>query len=103
MNFGEAMKAGKRVARQGWNGKGMWICLGKGQKIGPAQFWNEHTKQFAYERYMAATSGDTDLTDDERLTEVLPYIIMKTADDKILMGWLASQSDMLADDWVEFA
>jgi hypothetical protein len=38
MNFGEAMKAGKRVARQGWNGKGMWICLGKGQKIGPAQF-----------------------------------------------------------------
>jgi hypothetical protein len=52
---------------------------------------------------MAATSGDTDLTDDERLTEVLPYIIMKTADDKILMGWLASQSDMLAEDWVEFA
>ena len=103
MNFGEAMKAGKRVARQGWNGKGMWICLGKGQKIGPAQFWNEHTKQFAYERYMAATSGDTDLTDDERLTEVLPYIIMKTADDKILMGWLASQSDMLAEDWVELA
>ena len=35
MNFGEAMKAGKRVARQGWNGKGMWICLGKGQRSGP--------------------------------------------------------------------
>ena len=79
----------------------MGLCLGKGQKIWPAQFWNGHTKQFAYDRYMAATNGDTDLTDDDRLAEVLPYIIMKTADDKILMGWLASQSDMLAEDWVD--
>ena len=30
MNFGqaiEALKAGKKVAREGWNGKGMWIAL----------------------------------------------------------------------------
>lgn len=29
----------------------------------------------------------------------LPFIAMKTADDK-LVPWLASQTDMLADDWV---
>jgi hypothetical protein len=29
----------------------------------------------------------------------LPYIIMKTADDKIV-PWLASQSDVLAEDWI---
>ena len=31
--------------------------------------------------------------------DVLPYFVMKTADNKILMGWLASQTDLLADDW----
>lgn len=32
--------------------------------------------------------------------EVLPSIVMKTADDKLCVGWLASQTDMLAEDWV---
>lgn len=32
-------------------------------------------------------------------TKVLPCITMKTADNAILMGWLASQTDMLAEDW----
>jgi len=81
-----SMRSGWRVAREGWNGKGMWICIGKGQKDVPAdQFWNKHTKAFA-----EANGGAAD---------VLPYLIMKTADGKILMGWLASQSDLLAEDW----
>lgn len=91
MKFGQALEAmsqGKRVARSGWNGKGMWICLGQGMAALPAEkFWNVNTRIFAEE------NGGT--------AEVLPYLIMKTADDKILMGWLASQTDMLADDWVE--
>ena len=32
--------------------------------------------------------------------KVMPYITMKAADGSIVMGWLASQTDMLADDWV---
>lgn len=81
-----AMKGGARVRRHGWNGKDVWICLGAGLAALPAdKFWNEHTKNFAVE------NGGT--------AEVLPYIIMKTADNKILMGWLASQSDMLASDY----
>lgn len=35
---------------------------------------------------------------DEGSKMTLPYIFMKTADDH-LVPWLASQSDMLADDW----
>jgi len=77
---------GKKIARAGWNGKGMWICLGQGAQDLPAdKFWNPHTKEFA------ESNGGT--------ADVLPCIIMKTADNKILMGWLASQSDMLATDW----
>lgn len=89
MSFGqaiEALKAGKRVARQGWNGKGMWLALSAGTPALPAEnFWNPHNKQFAID------NGGT--------AEVLSVITMKTADGKILMGWLASQTDMLAEDW----
>jgi hypothetical protein len=83
----EAMNKGEKVARKGWNGKGMWIA-----KSGPTpvlleadKFWNKHSKKAAEE------NGGS--------MEVLPYLIMKTADNKILMGWLASQTDMLAEDW----
>jgi hypothetical protein len=68
MTFGEAiknLKDGSRVARAGWNGKGMWLAL---------QVPDAHSKMS------------------------LPYIYMKTADDK-LVPWLASQTDMLAVDW----
>lgn len=90
MNFGQAielMKLGCKVARQGWNGKGMWICLGEGRIIKADEFWNNNTRKFA-------------LDQKEQVARVLPYIVMKTADDKILMGWLASQTDMLSNDWV---
>jgi hypothetical protein len=81
-----AMKAGKKVARKGWNGKDMWLCIGAGHPALEAEkFWNEHTRKFA-----EGNGGKA---------EVLPYIIMKTADNKILMGWLASQSDLLAEDF----
>lgn len=72
-SFGWALmhlKANKRVARHGWNGKGMWLC-----NIHPG---NAMHKGF----YMQ------------------PCIGMKTADGKMQPGWLASQADMLAEDWV---
>ena len=90
MNFGEAveaLKAGKKVARAGWNGKGMWLTLGKGGVVKSEDLWNDNTKAFAE-------------TLENKEVEVLPYILMKTADDKLLLGWLASQSDMLSEDWM---
>lgn len=79
MNFGEALvalKSGKKVARTGWNGKGMFLFMVDG---------------IEYTTY-------------EGNREVAGYaaIAMKTADGRILVGWLASQTDMLSDDWVIF-
>lgn len=81
MNFGlaiEAMKKGLRVARNGWNGKGMYVFL-------------------AYE---ADFVTDADLSAfDQMEVDVGDMLVMKTAQDSFQPGWLASQADMLADDW----
>lgn len=76
MTFGqaiEALKAGGRVARAGWNGKGMWL------KLVPESLAD--AVAFQYEALYAA-----------------PWIGMKTADQKFV-PWLASQTDVLAEDW----
>ncbi len=92
MTFGmaiEAMKRGKKVARKGWNGKGMWLCipLVDGPKEIPAKgIWGKPNADYAEQ------NGGT--------VKVMPYITMKTADGSIVMGWLASQTDMLAEDWI---
>lgn len=90
MTFGEALEAlkiGHRVARAGWNGKGMWLSLSCDgtREVAAENFWSPHNAEFARQNGGKAT--------------VLPSITMKTATGEILMGWLASQSDMLAEDW----
>ena len=91
MTFGmaiEAMKRGKKVARKGWNGKGMWLCvpLCDGPKEIPATgVWDKPNAEYAEQ------NGGT--------VKVMPYVTMKTADGSIVMGWLASQTDMLSEDW----
>lgn len=91
MTFGlaiEALKMGMRVARSDWNGKGMWLSLSCDgtREVQAENFWSPHNAQFARENGGKAT--------------VLPAITMKTATGEILMGWLASQTDMLAEDWM---
>jgi hypothetical protein len=89
MDFGEAikaLKAGARVGRKGWNGKGMWLVLVPGT---PAAQLREGTP------YRNALGLEE--------CEILPHIDMWTtnADGRraMLPGWLASQTDMLSDDW----
>jgi hypothetical protein len=68
MNFGEALgalRAGQKVARDGWNGEGMCLEL---------QVPDEHSKMRR------------------------PYIYMSPVDGQ-LVPWVASQTDLLADDW----
>lgn len=60
------LKQGKKAAREGWNGKGMWLQL---------QLPDLYSKM------------------------TLPYIYMSTV-TKDKVPWLASQSDLLSDDWV---
>lgn len=86
MNFGqaiEALKDGKRVARLGWNGKGMWLALMPEMTV-PEGMVNARTKAHA-------PTGDL---------HVGAYIVMWTARGVWQPGWLASQADMLADDWM---
>lgn len=76
MDFGAALKAlkeGRRVARQGWNGKGLWLEL---------QRPDTHSKM------------------------TLPYIFMSYPKDAqntpgARVPWLASQTDVLAEDWIQ--
>ena len=79
-----ALKRGHRIARAGWNGKGMWLTLSPGGIVPAANLWAPNNRKFAERNGGTAT--------------VLPYITMKTADGKIV-PWLASQTDVLADDW----
>jgi len=89
MDIGEALqraKQGDRVARRGWNGRDMWVTYSPGADALPAaNFWSPANKRFAESQGGYA--------------RVLPCFTMKTADGSILMGWLASQTDMIADDW----
>lgn len=89
MSFGEAivaLKVGSKVARTGWNGKGMWLILVPGT---PGVQLKEGSP------YQKAGL---------EVVDILPHIDMWTINAEgsraMLPGWLASQSDMLAEDWV---
>lgn len=93
MNFGlalEAMKKGLKVARRGWNGKNMFIYIQPGSEITSEQARNPVLKETADEQ-------------DSGAVEILPHIDMWTVNSSgrraVCVGWLASQTDMLSDDW----
>ena len=68
----------------------MWLALTgplAGRRIPAASFWSPRNAEYAAQTIDGSAN-------------VLPCITMKTADGSILMGWLASQTDMLAEDWV---
>ena len=85
MDFGDAiraMKDGKRVAREGWNGKGMFLFLVNGS-----------TFTVNREPLMSIMGEGTQI-------QYHAHIDMKTAQGYVV-PWLASQSDMLSEDWCE--
>jgi hypothetical protein len=87
-NFGfdfaiRCLKAGKKVARQGWNGRNMFIYMVKGS--------------IATELRGEAAKHVTPMTGGQ---VIMGHIDMKAADGTIVCGWLASQTDMLSEDWV---
>lgn len=85
-DFGTALsmlRAGARVTRQGWNGRGMYIVLQAGYPDGIKINGN--------------TARATGLAEGT-LCRFRPYLMMKTVQDDFV-PWVASQSDLLADDW----
>jgi len=92
MSFGhaiEAMKMGHKVARAGWNGKGMWIALTPGSSFNAEYAKPGHA---AYHRAAECPESETQIS-------LLAHIDMRAADGSMVIGWLASQTDMLANDW----
>ena len=86
MDFGmaiEALKRGKAVARKGWNGKGMFLTLQEGSEVPGTKMRNKPAKDYY--------GGST--------VKIASHIDMKAADGTYVVGWLASQTDMLAEDW----
>jgi len=97
MSFGlalEAARKGFKIARAGWNGKGMWVIRIPGTK--KAKF-NPGTP------YAVALKSHADEDGYVENQEILPHYDMYTINAEgrqaMLPGWLASQSDMDADDW----
>jgi hypothetical protein len=93
MDFGQAivsLKNGEKVSRSGWNGKGMFIFQRPGDTL---------AADFVSKVKSLPESVKRFLVSQERDIEFLPYLCMYAADGKIVNGWLASQTDMLAEDW----
>jgi len=84
MNFGEALEAlkdGKKVARVGWNGKGQYIELATNIS------------------YVNASGQIVNCEHDAIGNKAIAFV----GTSGVQMGWLASQADMLADDWLVVA
>ena len=84
MNFGEAiiaLKQEKKVARKGWNGKGMFLYY------------------VSEGRYPVKMEAAKNIADADGMVNYGAYIAMKTAQGNVV-PWLASQTDMLSEDWI---
>ncbi len=92
MDFGgaiAALKQGKKVTRKGWNGKGMFLWLKPAANI-PAEICHDPVLK----QLVEANGGEI-----LALGTICMFTHDSTGRKAILTGWLASQSDMLLEDW----
>lgn len=91
MRFGEALvhaRAGKRIARLWWGGKELYVYMTMGQLI-PLDMWD-------------ARMPSQELTEVEKERGdviINAHLDMMSAQGTRIIGWSATQTDMLADDW----
>ena len=81
MDFGETiklLKSGKKMARKGWNGKSQYIQLATGIS------------------YKSATGEIVNCEHYDIGNKAIAFV----GTSGVQMGWLASQADMLAEDWI---
>lgn len=74
------IKRGEKWARRGWNGKGAFVFLVPGS------------------RFQVSRAPLLDHLPEGSIVTYRPHIDMKAADGAVV-PWLASQTDLLADDW----
>ena len=91
MRFGEALahaRKGRKIARRGWNGKGMYVYMIPGRII-PLDKWQV---TMPYEK-------PTEAEKKKGYVVVLSHLDMMNSQGERIIGWSASQMDMLIDDW----
>ncbi|MDR2001728.1 MAG: DUF2829 domain-containing protein [Prevotella sp.] len=108
MTFGEALEAvkrGSRIARKGWNGKGIFVFMRPADELHVGfvakqiKSLPQSVKDYYYRDCLDSDGNEiTDLPADD-VVKFTAYLCMKAADGTIVNGWLASQTDMLAEDW----
>lgn len=92
MTFGmaiEALKKGLKVSRSGWNGKGMYLWLMPAGMVKAEWCKEPHLKALA-----EANGGEI-----EALGTIRMFTVNAHGRQAVLTGWLASQTDMLSEDW----
>ena len=93
MDFGEAiraLKAGHKVARSGWNGRGMYLWLKPAAEV---------KREWCRDPYFIEAIDKNGGESIAALGTICMYTHDSTGRNAVLTGWLASQSDMLCEDW----
>ena len=110
MNFGqaiEALKEGKLVQRTGWNGKNMFLFMRPADElhidflIDKGKSLPQAVKDY-YLQDVLDNDGVRQTAEPDDVVKFTAYVCMKAADGSIVNGWLASQTDMLSEDWQIF-
>jgi len=108
MAFGEALEAvkrGSRIARKGWNGKGMFVFMRPADELHVSfvakqiKSLPQSVKDYYYRDCVDGNGNEITDLPAEDVVKFTAYLCMKAADGTIVNGWLASQTDMLSEDW----
>lgn len=113
LNFGEAIKAlkqGKRVARKGWNGKGLFIFMQVSADISletvpKMQSLPQSVKDEFIRRQKESTDSELFVTENGLHTKRHDHVYYRNQlamvyPNNKIYGWVASPSDVLMEDWV---
>lgn len=90
-SFGQAieyLKEGRLVCREGWNEMGMFLVLTPGSEIAAENMKVKAVRDQYMDNHQAKT------------VKIAPHIDMRAADGAYITGWMPSQADMLANDWM---
>lgn len=107
VNYGkalEAVKEGKLIARQGWNGKGMFVFMRPSDMLNVDFIINkvkslpQSFKDYFNNKEFFDMEGNA-LSNELINIPFTAYLCMYAADGSVVNGWLASQTDMLSEDW----
>lgn len=103
----ESIKHGFRVTRKGWNGKGMFIFMRPADELHVGfvakdiKSLPQSVKDYYHQDCVDENGKPLELAKDD-VVKFTAYLCMKAADGTIVNGWLASQTDMLSEDWMLF-